>query len=1084
MKVSKISKRANRILNFFLFAFLCIGVRVWYLSVVTFDDHYESSRAPQRRTVTERAERGTIRDRFNIPLASNAIQYNASICYADIRQIPSVQWEKGPDGKKKRVLARRNYIEKLSRFLGSALTADPQTIEDTIHGRASLFPHTPFVLKEDISEELYCQLKIREKDWLGLQMEQTSKRVYPLGKVGCDIIGYLGAISQREYVRVAQERKELKIYLEEINEGRATLLPKGFSHPQEVQERLSELEKMAYSINDQVGKSGVEASFDEVLRGVNGKKYLATNKRERTQHELPGGQSAQPGERVILSISAALQEEAEKLLAEYEDLQDERDNMGPTKRRHPRVRGGAIVAMLPKTGEVLALASHPRFDPNDLVPAKSFAKRMEKRSAIIKWLESESHIGEIWDGIAVLEEERFSSSKGTFYTEETPLTWDLFLETILPDNGSLRKAIDRVSDVEIAAHLQTCFEALQKLSKDPSPASLLTSLYAGGEVVLSEGMERWKRELDPFLEPITSTRDQLLFLDLLRLVVYKEAIPSGLLERIGEHTLSDHFLYAQVVSYYRKEVKELARKCFHEGEFQEWRETNFKQFLRQKRQEERKRRRYAKPYLEYLEREEQKMFQTFWAREKKQLLLTFLGGGEATYREEILALRQRCSDPLLNVIQEQLQPMTKEEGLAYLATLRSFADLNRPCLGKYPHVKKIDGVQLEKHLAASFYPYTGYGYGRSQAFRQASPMGSVFKLIPAYAGLKQQFQQGSDDLNPFTVVDDMKWTSTPGSNSQILGQHIDGTRIKRFYKGGRLPRAFPGIGKIDLIGAIERSSNLYFSLLAGDVLNSPSDLLDAASAFGLGKKTGIELPGEYQGNLPSDVLHNKTGLYSFAIGQHSLVATPLQAATALCTIANGGKLLQPQIVKLSIGKKPISKTDPLFSLEKYPYKESLSHLGISFPLFTESLSSEKKGYIHYHAPNVRENIFLPKEIQSVILEGMHQVTNGTKGSARVSRIRHQFQNQDAMRAYRKLHPQMVGKTGTAEILYKQTIDAETHAEMDKHVWFLCISYDDEGQTEPELVIAVYLRFGSAGKQGAPIAARLIEKWREIKSAYE
>ncbi|KAG8155913.1 hypothetical protein JTE90_011656 [Oedothorax gibbosus] len=80
--------------------------------------------------------------------------------------------------------------------------------------------------------------------------------------------------------------------------------------------------------------------------------------------------------------------------------------------------------------------------------------------------------------------------------------------------------------------------------------------------------------------------------------------------------------------------------------------------------------------------------------------------------------------------------------------------------------------------------------------------------------------------------------------------------------------------------------------------------------------------------------------------------------------------------------------------------------------------------------------------------------------------------------------QLIGKTGTAEILYKSTIDAETSAFKVDHSWFAGISFLPKHQKmrdRAELVVIVYLPFSkSGGKEAAPIAAEMIKKWRDIQ----
>lgn len=1057
MVPDSVPRRARRLLYFFLFFFLCILARVWYLSVACYDSHLAIAKRPLHKVAVDLPDRGTIRDRFNLPLAQNRVKFNAAISYEQIRQIPTVQWERDERGKKRRVLARRNYIQNLSQFLAHELGLSPGKIEDLIHGKASLFPHTSFVLKEDISETLYYRLKFSERTWPGIAMQQTSERFYPRGKTACDVIGYIGSISEEEYLKIGEETLQLREFLSEWRKGTTPLLPKGFQSIAEVEERLAELAKNSYTRNDLVGKCGIEASCDHLLRGQRGLRHYELGVGKGVEKALPGGTTVQPGERIILSLSAELQEEAEQLLAEYELLQEEQDKRRTKVRPAPWQRGGAIVAMIPQTGEVVAFASHPRFDPNDFTPAQTAERKRDKRGSILKWLESESHIGAIWDGKEAMERERYSSADKGYYTEALSLTWSEYLGAILSKKSALYHSILGVNTVKEALEIQKALSSLLDASGALSVSTLLDLLSE--EIPLSAEAEVHRAALSPFLDPIPNPRDKLLFFDLLQLAVFSPSFTSALSEKCASLTIEQHRAHAAILARYAVSAEGAAKEGFLEGPFAEWRRVHFPLFLAEKRKEERDFGHFPKPYLDLLEKEERKQFGAYWDQHKIDLFV------------------QSPPDELSLF----LESLTKEEQKEYLLSLRSFSELTRPLLGSYPQVRKKGDVQLEKDLAAAFYPYTGFGYGRSQAFRAATPLGSLFKFIPAYAGLKQKFLEGEEEINPLTLIDDMQWTSVPGSNGQVLGRFKNGETIKRYYKGGVLPRAYPGIGEIDVVGAIERTSNIYFSILAGDVLHSPSDLLQAATAFGYGTKTGIDLPFEYPGELPTDLSYNRTGLYSFAIGQHSLIVTPLQAATALAALANGGSLVKPQILKLSAGTRPSSEADRLFSLTHFPKKESLSLLGIPFPLFTETLSADEKGYISFQKPLIRSEIFLPSPIRETLLAGMKKVISGAKGSARPAIIRRYLQCPAAIESYQKVHAELAGKTGTAEILFKPTIDAESEAQMVKHVWFGGISFKGE---EPDLVVAVYLRFGSAGSQAAPLAARIIDKWREIKKQRE
>ena len=139
-----------------------------------------------------------------------------------------------------------------------------------------------------------------------------------------------------------------------------------------------------------------------------------------------------------------------------------------------------------------------------------------------------------------------------------------------------------------------------------------------------------------------------------------------------------------------------------------------------------------------------------------------------------------------------------------------------------------------------------------------------------------------------------------------------------------MPRGKPNVGRIDLLGAIEQSSNVYFAVLANEVLENPNDLANSVRKFGFGKKTGIELSREAAGAVPNDTGLDTTSLYSFAIGQHSLIVTPLQGALALSSFVNDGQILKPQIIHTIANLEPTQEKQRLFSKESFGYQDESS----------------------------------------------------------------------------------------------------------------------------------------------------------------
>lgn len=1074
MRNESVSEKTKRVLRIIFVAFLIILFRVWHLEVVQRDQKLKEAQQPKRRTIVLKANRGTLADRFNNPLAVNKICYNAAIYYNQISQIPSTAWREDPSGKHVRWYPRREYIRQLSQMLGELLSLDPGRIEDLIHAKASLFPHVPYLLKSRLTETEYHRLAFLEKDWLGIHAELASERFYPRGKAGCEVIGSMGSISSKEYLAIAEEIRSLQSIVDEWEQGQGYALPEGIRSFEEASSRLQELREKAYSIQDLVGKTGIESTFEHELRGFYGKKIFEVDSKGKCLKQLPGGREAIAGQQINLTLSIELQEFAEALLAENE-IQREGRSLGldpETKEKKPLkqpwIKGGAIVAIDPLSGEILAMASTPRFDPNDFIPSSNPALQQQKQKNISRWLENERLIAAIWDGRQDLMRERFSAASG-FSEELRPLTWDFYLETILPMEGPWNMFFQRVDDVKSAVQVQEDFEALLYYTCLRDPLELLEKMYprTGGnssflEELRSKGSDvlaTYKR-LDTALHFLVSNPDRLLAIDLCRLVIYAPAITDESLKILSPIKLSQYRALNQRVCRLEARLRQTAQDAFRKKEFSLWRQTHQKAFLAACRVEEKQKKIAPRPFIDYLDEKERELFATAWKEQRLDALLDAI-----LSEEHASSLFQLCHS------------VSREEAKAILHTFRSFDDLQRPLLSTYRRLRSTQGGQTERELAAAFYPIGGYGHSRSYAFQANAPQGSIFKLITGYAGL---LQTGGE--NPLVLIDEVR--RDPKGRSFIVANSPSGMPYPRMYKGGRLPRtANPRVGKIDLTGAIEQTSNSYFSILAGDILQDPEELGRAARLFGLGTPTGIDLIGEERGKVPDDLRRNRTGLYSTAIGQHTLLTTPLQTAIMLSAIANGGKVHKPLLVKQLKGTLPNREPFDVFKQNAIA-REELSALGIPFPLFTASAKPlEKDGAKQLQAQTVR-TIYFPRSWREQLLEGMDRVLWTSKGTARPGTIRSLIANPALLAQYLALRHQMVGKTSTAEIMFNPNINPSSVAQLYNYLWFGAISFEGDSQWDrPELVVVVYLRYGGGGKEAAPLAAQMIHKWREIKQKH-
>lgn len=168
------------------------------------------------------------------------------------------------------------------------------------------------------------------------------------------------------------------------------------------------------------------------------------------------------------------------------------------------------------------------------------------------------------------------------------------------------------------------------------------------------------------------------------------------------------------------------------------------------------------------------------------------------------------------------------------------------------------------------------------------PSGSTFKLIVALAALSEK------------IIDPYQKVPVPGSIS--LPSRFNPSVVYTF-------RDWKPHGVVDMVRAIAVSSNVYFYRLGGGYKDfkglGAKKIASYAKKFGFGEPTGIDLPGETAGLVPTpewklDALDEPWFIgdtYSLSIGQGFVQLTPLQLARYTALLANGGKLITPHILK-------------------------------------------------------------------------------------------------------------------------------------------------------------------------------------------
>ncbi|MDR7556581.1 MAG: penicillin-binding protein 2 [Armatimonadota bacterium] len=188
---------------------------------------------------------------------------------------------------------------RLAERLAPLVGLEPQEITARIAaGRQR--PFEPVPLRRDADKAAVITIEEQRLDLPGVVVQAEPVRHYPLGTHAAHLVGYLGEITE----------EELRT-------------------------------RPGYRPGDLIGKTGIERTYDAVLRGHAGRLRVEVDAAGRPVRVL-GREAARPGQSLVLAIDADLQAVAEQALG---------------------TQAGAVVAMDPRTGDVLALASHPAYAP-------------------------------------------------------------------------------------------------------------------------------------------------------------------------------------------------------------------------------------------------------------------------------------------------------------------------------------------------------------------------------------------------------------------------------------------------------------------------------------------------------------------------------------------------------------------------------------------------------------------------------------------------------------------------------------------------------------------------------------------------
>jgi len=300
MSPAQFSLRVGILGTFAVVIFSIIFFRLWYLEVLSGESYRAEADNNQVREITVQAPRGEILDRTGEPLVTNRTALALQIRTTELPQSKH---------KRAKVLQKLGELEHFS-------TAE---IHKQIRQQTKESPASPVTLDRDVPYDLVYFLRENQEDYPGVSVDRVYVRHYPQGTLAAHLFGYVREVSA---------------------------------------EQLKEPQYEALEPGDEVGQSGVEYTYDDLLRGVNGATRVRVDATGRPTGGTLSSQEPRTGNNLRLTIDSGLQQTAESAVSSFG-------------------LPGGFVAMNIHTGEILALGSTPTFDPAEftkpVIPKAEYA---------------------------------------------------------------------------------------------------------------------------------------------------------------------------------------------------------------------------------------------------------------------------------------------------------------------------------------------------------------------------------------------------------------------------------------------------------------------------------------------------------------------------------------------------------------------------------------------------------------------------------------------------------------------------------------------------------------------------------------
>ena len=304
--------------------FAALTARLWFLQVLSGEEAAAVAETNILREIRVPALRGNILDVEGRTLVGNRLTTMVTINRRELEEAELTEDERLEMLTEIAVEVNRSGLLLKVTDIESALSDPSFTRYDDIP------------IATDVDEELLIYFGERPEKFPGVEVVDSTVRSYLYGDLAGHVLGWVGPINDREY------------------------------------ETRRPPPNKAYGIRDEIGKAGIELMFEDDLRGVAGRRVVEVDRLGQIVREREDLFIAPiPGDDVYLTIDIDLQylleQQLERTIFSQREVEPEKDEDEEEDPLPFDVPGGASVILDPRNGDVLAITSYPKFDPNDSI---------------------------------------------------------------------------------------------------------------------------------------------------------------------------------------------------------------------------------------------------------------------------------------------------------------------------------------------------------------------------------------------------------------------------------------------------------------------------------------------------------------------------------------------------------------------------------------------------------------------------------------------------------------------------------------------------------------------------------------------